>query len=29
MAEPFSHLLNWYGLVDEGTVLCKDGSLIA
>ena len=29
MAEPFASLLNWYGLVDEGIVLCKDGSLIA
>ena len=29
MDKPFSELLNWYGLVDEGVVLCKDGSLIA
>ncbi len=29
MGKAFSELLNWYGLVSEGTVLCKDGSLIA
>ena len=29
MGKAFSELLNWYGLVDEGVVLCKDGSLIA
>lgn len=29
MSDPFSNLLNWYGLVDEGVVMCKDGSMIA
>ena len=29
MAKAFNELLNWYGLVDEGVVQCKDGSLIA
>ena len=29
MAKAFSELLNWYGLIDNGVVLCKDGSLLA
>ncbi len=29
MAEAFHELIKWYGLVDEGVVLCKDGSYIA
>lgn len=29
MAKAFNELLNWYGLIDEGVVQCKDGSLIA
>ena len=29
MAKPFNALIKWYGLVDEGVVLCKDGSYIA
>ena len=29
MGKAFCDLLNWYGLVDEGVVLCKDGSLLA
>lgn len=29
MSKTFSDLLNWYGLVDEGVVLCKDNSLMA
>lgn len=29
MFKAFSDLLNWYGLVDEGVVLCKDNSLMA
>ena len=29
MAEAFHDLIKWYGLVDEGVVLCKDGSYVA
>jgi type IV secretion system protein VirB4 len=29
MAKAFSDLLNWYGLIDNGVVLCKDGTVLA
>ena len=29
MTKAFNELINWYGLIDEGVVRCKDGSLIA
>lgn len=29
MAEAFHELIKWWGLIDEGVVLCKDGSLVA
>ena len=28
MFKSFSEILNWYGLIDEGIILCKDGSLL-
>ena len=27
--QAFHELLSWYGLIDEGVVLCKDGSCLA
>ncbi|WP_419739481.1 helicase HerA domain-containing protein [Ruegeria sp.] len=29
MVKAFNELINWYGLIDEGVVRCKDGSFIA